>query len=222
MRLTITNQGDAAVASPVGILLQAVPTGSTTGSPADITTITRLLRLKPGRSRGIALPFVYPSVPDGTYNITATVDPTNALAEADDTNNSATSAAPVAMALPFVDLVPTVGSPARGSLPIGRRTSVPVSIVNGGNVPAGGTITIDLFASTDNVMSNDDLPLASVIRKVKIRNGKARVIRVSFVVNPSLAAGQYFLATNIDSTNAIPESHDDNNTAVSASAFQAS
>ena len=221
VRLTITNQGDTPVATPVAIQLRAVPTGTTTGAPADITTITRPLRLKAGRSRGLAIPFVYPSVADGTYNITATIDSTNVVAETDESNNTATSTAPVAIALPVVDLVPTVGSPARGSFTIGRRTSVPITIVNNGNVPASGIITIDLFASGDNLIDAGDLPLASVTKKIRLRNGQSRPIRVSFVVPANLTAGEYFVTTNVDSAGVIQESDETNNTAVSSTPFQA-
>jgi subtilase family serine protease len=222
LRLTITNQGDAAVAAPVSVLLRAVPTGSTTGGPVDVTTITRPLRLKAGQARSVAIPFAYPSVADGTYNLVATVDSANAVTEADETNNIATSAVPVAIALPVVDLVPTVGAPTGGAFTIGRRASVPVTIANNGNVPAGGTITIDLFASGDNLIDAGDFPLASVTRKIKVRNGASKVIRLSFVVPSGLAAGQYFVTTNVDSAGGIPESDETNNTAVSGSAFPVS
>src|SRR5207237_10764136 len=64
MRVVITNQGDTPVVAPktapVSILLQAVPTGSTTGAPTDITTVTRPLRLKAGKSRPVPVKFIFP------------------------------------------------------------------------------------------------------------------------------------------------------------------
>jgi hypothetical protein len=223
MRLLITNQGDTAVAAKaVNILLQAVPTGSTTGAPTDIVTVTKPLRLKAGKSRAVPLKFTYPGVPDGTYNLVATVDSAGAVGESNDSNNTATSAAPVTIAAPFVDLTAEVGAPARGSLTIGRRNTVPVLLTNAGNIPAAGTITIDLFASGDNVIGGaDDVPLATVTKRIRQRSGRPRPIRVSFLLPSNVAPGSYFIGTSVDTTNTIQESHDDNNTAVSGTPFQA-
>jgi Tol biopolymer transport system component len=223
LRVLVTNAGDTAVAAgAVNILLQAVPTGSTTGAPTDVTTVTRPLRLKAGKSRAIPLKFNYPALPDGTYNIVATVDSAGAVTESNDSNNSATTAAPVTIAAPFVDLTAEVGAPVRGSLPIGRRAIVPVILTNAGNVPGAGTITIDLFASGDNVLGGD-APLASVTKKVKLRNGRPRTIRLGFLVPADLAAGSYFIGTSVDATGVVPpESAAGNNTAIGATPVLAS
>ena len=222
LRLLVTNQGDTPVAArAVNILLQAVPTGSTTGAPTDIVTITRPIKLRAGKSRAVPLKFTYPGVPDGTYNLVATVDSAGAVVESNDSNNTATTAAPVTIAAPFVDLTAEVGAPTRGSLSIGRRGVVPVILTNAGNSTASGLVTMDLFASTDNVIGGvDDVLLTTVTKRIKLRNGKPRPIRVNFLVPTNLAAGSYFIATAVDTTNTIVESHDDNNTAVSGTPFQ--
>jgi len=184
-------------------------------------TITRPIKLRAGKSRAVPLKFTYPGVPDGTYNLVATVDSAGAVVESNDSNNTATTAAPVTIAAPFVDLTAEVGAPTRGSLSIGRRGVVPVILTNAGNSTASGLVTMDLFASTDNVIGGaDDVLLTTVTKRIKLRNGKPRPIRVNFLVPTNLPAGSYFIATAVDTTNTIVESHDDNNTAVSGTPFQ--
>lgn len=223
MRLVITNQGDQPVASTgVTVLIRAVPTGSTTGAPIDITAVTRPLRLRAARSRPMPVKFLYPAgAPDGTYSITATVDATGAVVEGNEANNTTASAVPVTIAAPFVDLTAAVGAPARGALTLGRRARIPVSLTNGGNVTATGLVKIDVFASTDAIAGGaDDILIGTITRPLKLRNGRPRAMRVGFIVPAELPAGPYFLTAAVDTNNGVIESNESNNTTVGGAPVQ--
>jgi len=222
VRLQLTNSGDAPIQSPVGIQLVASADTTLDAGDAPVTNVTRPVRLRPGRSRFLVVPFAYPTVADGQYFILANLDSANGIAEGNEGNNVAASAAPVLIAAPFVDLVASVGAPPRGSFTIGRRTSVPITITNNGNVPAGpGLLQIDLFGSADAARGVDDLPLATITRPIRIRNARSRIIRVNFIFPAELAAGSYYVTTTIDAPNAIAESNETNNDAASSVAFTA-
>jgi subtilase family serine protease len=221
VRLQLTNSGDAPIQSPVGIQLVASSDTTLDAGDAPVTNVTRPVRLQPGRSRFLVVPFAYPTVADGQYFILANLDSANGIAEGNEGNNVAASAAPVLIAEPFVDLVATVGAPPRGSFTIGRRTSVPITVTNNGNVPASGLLQIDVFASADAARGTDDSPLASLTRRVRIRNARSRIIRVGFIFPAELLAGSYFVTTTIDAPNAIAESNETNNDAASSVAFTA-
>ena len=223
VRVLVTNQGDAPVAaprtSPVAVRLLASADAVLDGSDVEIASVARPMRLLPGRSRPMPMRFVYPTtLADGPYYLLTQVDATNVVTEGNEGNNVGATAAPITIAAPFVDLVPTVvGAPVPGGvLGIGRRANVPVTVANNGNVAASGLLQVDLFASADAVADASDLPLASVTRRVKLKNGKSRPIRVAFLVPANLPAGSYFITATIDQPNAIPESNDANNTAVGA------
>jgi subtilase family serine protease len=220
MRVLVTNLGDTALARTlVDIVLRAVPTGTTTGGPIDVVNVTKPMRLRPGKGRAVPLKFLYPTA-DGTYNLVASVDSTGVVTESSEANNDATTAAPVRIAPPFVDLLPTVGPPSRGGFVVGGRSNVPVTIVNNGNVPARGLITIELLVSTD-ALGTATTTLGSITRPINVRNGRAKTIRIPVLFPTTLGAGSYFVITNVDTTNAIEESDDTNNSATSSVAFQA-
>lgn len=227
VRVRITNQGDQLASGAVAVALLARdvdPATTATGNTAIITTPARRLRLKPGQSRLVPVKFTYPSVPAAAYSLVAAVDPANTLVEGNESNNEGASATAVTIAPAFVDLSATgVGTPTRGSISIGRRTSVPVTIQNLGNSPATGLLKIDLYASAngDTIIDAGDILIGTVTKRLRLKNGQSRAIRVNLPVDASLPAGQYFVTAVINNPAAIAETSAANNTAVSPTPFPA-
>ena len=88
--------------------------------------------------------------------------------------------------------------------------------------PRATALTLTLSRSTGRGDRADKAdPLASVTRRVTLRNGRPRAVRLSFLVPTELPAGSYFITTAVDTTNAIDESRDDNNTAISPTPYPA-
>lgn len=227
VRVRITNQGDQLASGTVAVALLARdvdPVTAATGDTAIITTPARRIRLKPGQSRFVPVRFSYPSLPAAAYSLVAAVDPGNALTEGNEFNNETASATAITIAPAFVDLAATgVGTPTRGSIAIGRRTSVPVTIQNLGNSPATGLLKIDLYASTtgDTIIDAGDILIGTVSKRLRLKNGQSRVIRINVPVDAALSAGQYFVTAVINNPAAIAETSAANNTAVSPTAFPA-
>ena len=227
-RVTVTNQGDQPVSGPVTITLlarDADPATPAAGDTAIITTPARNMRLRAGQSRIVNVRFTYPSAATaGSYQIAAVVDSGNTITEGNELNNEGIAAAPVVISPPFVDLSATgVGSPARATIAIGRRGSVPITVENRGNSAAAGDLKIDLYASStsDTVIGTDDVLLGTVTRRIRLREGRRQVIRVNGLIDPALPPGNYFITAVINNPATIAETDPTNNTAVSPSPFPA-
>jgi len=66
-----------------------------------------------------------------------------------------------------------------------------VTLTNNGNVPAKGTATFTIVASTDDTPGNaDDILLTPVTKTANVKNGKSKRIKLS-VLLPTLPAGSY-------------------------------
>lgn len=224
VRVQVTNPGDTPIAGVMQVALAARPSGQTT-SALDVPIVTtppRPIRLRPGQSRFIPVKFTYPAVTDGNYFLVATADAGNTVAEGNEGNNTGASATAVTIAAPFVDLeAAAIGAPPRGAITIGRRSSIPVTIRNLGNVPATGVLNISVYASTDGTVGTGDILLGTSSRPLRLKNGAQRVVRISGLIDPALPPGTYFIAAVVNSPAAITETSAANNTVVSATPFPA-
>ena len=69
------------------------------GTPVALGTVPTKLKLKPGASKVLKLKFVAPTdLAAGSYTLGGTVDPSNQIAESDDTNNGITGGGTVTVA----------------------------------------------------------------------------------------------------------------------------
>jgi hypothetical protein len=149
------------------------------------------------------------------------VDPDNAVGEAIESNNTAASSAMIANQAPVIDLsgsmllTPT-------TLVRGRRSSVALSLLNGGNVPAAGLMTITLQAAGQPDGTGPVSTLSSVPRPLKLRGGGRRTVRLTFIPPADLLAGTYYFAATIDAAESFAESNESNNFVVGQGAFTVS
>jgi hypothetical protein len=228
VKVQVTNQGDAPAAGPVAITLVARdvdPNTPATGDTAIVTTPAKNLKLKPGKSKSISVKFNYPDVAAAAYALVATVDSANGIPEGNETNNEGTSATAVTIAPAFVDLAATaIGQPKGGTIAIGKKNSITLTVQNLGNVPASGLLKMDFYASTtaDGVIDAGDILLGSVTKKLKLKNGASKNIKVSGgVVDPAFPPGTYFITAVINNPPVIAETSAANNTVVSTTSFPA-
>ena len=189
-------------------------------SDTQVATKTMNYRANPGaRPKNAKFKFNWPNPSGGStgYQLLAHVDATNVLAERAESNNVAFT--PVTVAPPFVDLTGTVGAiPA--SMVAGQRVRIPLSVLNSGNVPAVGTVTYRVLASTDGTLSSNDIELASLPKRLALKpTPRPRNVPLAFAVPTTLTAGTYNLLVQINYTGAVAESNTTNNVAASTGTF---
>jgi len=214
--VTVINQGQTTLSNPVTIRLVVSPDTTLDSSDTQVTTTTKVLKLKPGQSKATVIKIPsFPAVPDGQYFLLADVT------TAGDPGTSAASATPFTIAAPFVDLVPT--SPViPAAVKHGAALLVPLTVRNAGNIAAAGPISVHLFASADAIASDDDQDLGIVTTSINLKPDAAKALKFRGLIPNSLPAGTYHLITTIDAANQFPESDETNNTVASSNTFTVS
>jgi hypothetical protein len=193
---------DVGATAPIGVSLYASADG--TLDPAADTflgNITKTLRLKPGRSKDVKFGFQYPAnLPDGDYQLLAQVDSGGAVAERDESNNVAASAAPVRIAKPFVDLV-AAPVPGGATVLAGRKGAFTVSVTDAGNVPLKAPLTVALTAVP--TAGGDPIPVGGFTKRLSLKPGRAKRLKLKFVAPATLPPGTYMLRLAFDPDNQI-------------------
>jgi subtilase family serine protease len=217
-RLRITNAGQTAVAGAADLGLYL--SGDAYLHPDDtlVATLPRKLRLRPGASKTIRLPFTFPqSIAAGNYHLLAWADAAKAVVERNEGNNVAASAGQVALAEAQRDFSVSVTgvAPTPGLV---RRGMVTLLLRYDGNVRSGGPLGIELRASSDTTPDDADTLLLRTARRVRMRPGQTKLIRLR-VVPTGIAAGAYYVTAAVDTAAAFAETSETNNTATSATTF---
>lgn len=222
--LLVTNNGnDPVKQSGVSYSLYASTDGTFDGSDTLITTLTKNLNLKAGKSKKFKFKFNYPSsLPDNNYSLLAIVDSGNGVPESNEGNNTAASGTQVTIAAPFVDFSGTLISPLPAAFVPGSKTKLKVEVTNTGNVPGPkGSILLSAFASTDTTLDGADTALGEKSTNSTIKPGKTKKVTISFEF-PTVVPGSYFSLIDIDSLDAVTEPNEGNNVVASASAVPVS
>jgi glucose/arabinose dehydrogenase len=214
----VTNAGTARVSGPVTVTLFLSADAALDAPDAAAVSKTMRLRLAPGASRVLRMRFIHPPAGDGDYLLLAQVDSADAVEEADESNNVAASAAPFPLQAPFINLSGSL-APEGVTLVRGRRSAVPLTLSNGGNVPARGRLRYSLLASPD-ADAGAGLPLRTFARATRLAAGGSRTSRLRFVTPGELPPGTWFLAVVVDADNARQERDEADNLVVSQAAIQ--
>jgi hypothetical protein len=208
LAVTVTNSGTTDLTAPVTVSLFASTDATVDGSDTPVgTPVTKVLKLKPGATKPVKLKLTeVPNVPDGDYFLLAQTTANGA------TGGTAATGTTVNIAAPFVDLTGAFGTPLPATLVPGKKASIPLSILNLGNVAATGTISVNLIARPAGGGPSADATLPTAPVKLKLNPNAAKVTRLKVTLPvESLLPGSYTLVATIDSTNAISESREDNN-----------
>jgi len=118
---------------------------------------------------------------------------------------------------PTVDLVPALSARLPAGAVAGKKTRgrLVLTLFNDGNTPAAGRVSFQLFASADTTLDPADAPIANVTRKLKVKAGKSKVVRLKLAAFPAgLAAGDYRVLVRVGLTE-MTETDTDNNVAAS-------
>jgi hypothetical protein len=204
----ITNRGAAAAAGTITVSLYA--SADAVLDPTDQLTAStsKSMKLKPGASKQVRMKFDYPALDDGAYRLLAFADASDVIPESDEANNVAATASAVQIARPFVDL-----SGVFADAPVlraGKGITASLSLHNAGNMPARGSMSVQLLASTDATLDDGDVFVGRVPVRVSLKPGATKKVRLRFP-SPLLAGGQYTYFARIDADGQIAESDEANN-----------
>jgi hypothetical protein len=217
----LRNAGGAAVDGEYDVALFASADAWLDPEDPQVGTVRRRVRVAPNGVRRLPVLFTVPgSVAGGNYHLLAQADAGRTLAETREFDNVGASAAPLFMGPPVVDLSGTFAmNPAVVTRRGARSVVATLSVLNAGNIPTAGPVTISLLASADGMIDAADVSLGNQTRAMRIRPGGRRLLRLRVALPSSLPAGTYRLAARIDPAGAVPESDENNNDAVSDGTF---
>jgi hypothetical protein len=116
VRVQLTNAGPGPAKGPTTLVLLASVDATADAGDVTLASVRQKLNLKPGRSKVVNLTFKPTAqTPSGDFFVLAQVDPANTLAETDETNNVAASAARVTIVNPAIPPGPTFTTAALDS-----------------------------------------------------------------------------------------------------------
>ncbi|MAE63431.1 MAG: hypothetical protein CMJ18_04095 [Phycisphaeraceae bacterium] len=225
--VVITNAGTTAVASgaKVDVRLVARPT-SAVDDTQDVALSTLENRsvsgLKAGASRKFTTTVTLPDTLDADdYAIVAFVDDGDAVAESDETNNTAISEHVTTVAGAFVDLEAefTVDAPSAVVLGQGGTGRATVVVTNRGNQSIVGGQRVDVRIAArpvDAVDDSQDVDLV-VIDDASVsglRPDRSKTLRTAVTLPAGLAADDYRFVAFVDDGLAVAESDEANNVAI--------
>jgi hypothetical protein len=218
IKLKIINGGLQKVTGLPQIDLFAAPGSDLSPGLTPFQTLAAgRINLRPHAARTVSLSIHYPTgIANGNYFLLATIDPTNVIAETNEANNTASSPLAISIATPFVDLTAALGHLPRG-LSAKRAAAVPVIVGNIGNSLATGSITVSIFASTDQTFDGAD-PLLKKLsgQRISIKQGKLQTLHLRVTNSQGIPSGTYFLIAIVNSDQAFLESNAGNDMTVSA------
>jgi uncharacterized delta-60 repeat protein len=210
--LKLANQGNLPLKSTITLDLKLATSTTPSANDKPLGQITVPVSLKNGLLRVVTFTLNLPPevAPAGTYFLLVQANANKAANEANYLNNTSVSPTQLILTQGFIDLAPTsITAPA--SLRIGRNASITLKLANTGNLPATGSILLQLFASVDDTQSNDDLVLLQP-KTVKV-NLKATTgvvtLRLPASASPGSLAGNYLLLVKLDSSS-LPTSRTPN------------
>jgi hypothetical protein len=92
------------------------------------------------------------------------------------------------------------------------RGSLWFDVTNDGNQPAAGNVSFAVFASTDDQVDAGDKQIAAATRRLSLRPGQPRRVRMRpGVIPPELAPGEYHLLARADVAEQVTETDESDN-----------
>ena len=143
----------------------------------------------------------------GSYYVLFVADPTNVVAESNETNN-VTSASLLLLA-PGVDLIPQQPQLSATNATPGFGIQGGCSIINSGTSTASSS-TMGFYLSTDQTLDASDVLLATTTGAA-LGSGQASLRGATLVVPTGTAAGSYYVLFVADPANAVAETNEANN-----------
>lgn len=218
----VTNAGNQPFSGnlPIAALISST---ATPDDAAPVLTLSPRLSLRPGQTRPVRITFVLPtSRPTGDYHLLFRVNQGNPVTEISNGNNL-TAALPLRLEQPFVDLSVSFRNPP-ATVTAGARRPTPFAVVltNNGNVPARGSVLLELLRSaTPALDASAATLLTSLTRRVSIAPGRFAVVNVPLRLPAETLPGNDFLIASAAGSFSPAETLLGNNNAATAVNFVA-
>jgi len=195
----VTNTGQSLAS---GALVTLFASDDTTLGDGDASVVaSKPLRLKPGKSKTLKLRFAYPSSSGPVYLLARASAGADTSPAAGSGDAVAATSSTVTVAPANVTLTPTSFTPAGGTFTVGKRGATTLLVTNNGNVPYKGTMSITLHLSQDQTGGNsDDTALEDFSKRVSIKPGATKRIRLNVSLPPTVPAGPYYLAARVSAS----------------------
>ncbi|MEZ6233881.1 MAG: CARDB domain-containing protein [Phycisphaerales bacterium] len=153
---------------------------------------------------------------DGTYRVRATLDPTNAWFESNEGNNVGnTSNVFTVLNGTEPDLAASITQPSGPAASPGGSLVIPFSIPNNGTDDAGPSTARFVLSSDQTIGNADDVTIATQAVPA-LSPGQSFGGEYTATVPASLGAGTWYAGVIADAENAVAESNENNNTAITA------
>jgi subtilase family serine protease len=146
-------------------------------------------------------------VTPGAYYVIYAADPTGAVTESNEANNTASLALTVVAALP--DLVVSSATLTPAVAPAGTTVSASCLLTNSGTAVADQSI-VAFYLSTDNAFSPNDV-LLGYVNAAALPTGAGNTRASSFTIPASTAPGNYYVMYVADAQGTVTESDEQNN-----------
>ncbi len=188
--VSLSNPTSQAIIGPATVTLY-VSLGQSLGGATQVLQIRPRLKLKAGGHMAVRLKLVsLPSLPLGSYYLVAAVD-------APDGTTSGAAGPSLTIAPAYVSVIASNPIPQAAAVKPGKKASLTLTLQSMGNVPAAGTAGVTIIASTEPSGAGGTL-VATVPLKVKLKAGATGHFLLRFTVPPSLPAGQYYAAVDVN------------------------
>ena len=225
--LEVTNNGNLPIPANTNIAVHVVARPLAGGADVDVATIDGISI--GGLASGQTLPLVVKVfLPqgglDGEYQLVAEMDSSNVVNESLEDNNEAATAvsSPINVAPGFFDLTGAVG--AEVSLPSqvvagdGTKVRLPLEVTNNGNLPIPANTNIAVHVVARPLAGGADVDVATIdgISIGGLASGQTLPLVVKVFLPQGGLDGEYQLVAEMDSSNVVNESLEDNNEAATA------
>jgi hypothetical protein len=111
----------------------------------------------------------------------------------------------------------------KGNLPTlvkaGKKAKIKLKLVNDGDAKGKGPVSVSFYLSTDNAFDAGDALALLKPAKVKLKPGKAKVVKAKFKLPAGVTPGSYFLIAVVEPDAAVGDSDAANNTIASPTAI---
>lgn len=173
-------------------------------SDAEVLTITKKLKIKPGSTAAVKIATKnFPeSLDTDAYFLLAKATPAGSAPRTTVTDTFTTVTA-ATRNLAGTALAPT-------TLKAGKKGKITLTLTNGGNVAISSPVVIDISgAPNGNLFAREAID--TVTKKIVLKPGQTKKVFVSYDVPAGLAAGDYSIVADLDTANAVAETDETDN-----------